>query len=277
MRNHSFFSNISTTPLLSLFAVLLMSMTATLQAAAPDAKSEPKPKSEASAPDKSAPFTPAEDMAGSWDFTADPDLPNVLIIGDSISIGYTRQARQKLAGKANVYRPMRGKGPDNCGDTTIGLNKIDAWLGERKWDVIHFNWGLWDLCYRNPDSKVQGNRDKVGGKISTTPEDYEKNLEKLVVRMKATGARLIWANTTVVPDGEVGRFVGDDEKYNLIAARVMRKHGVPTNDLFTLTKGFSGVHSTKAGDVHYTESGYGQIAVQVAAQIESSLTKKPEP
>ena len=277
MRNHSFFSNISTIPLLSLFAVLLMSMTATLQAAAPDAKAEPKPKSGASAPDGSAPFTPAADMAGSWDFTADPKLPNVLIIGDSISIGYTRQARQKLVGKANVYRPMRGKGPDNCGDTTIGLNKIDAWLGERKWDIIHFNWGLWDLCYRNPDSKVQGNRDKVGGKVSTTPEDYEKNLEKLVVRMKATGAKLIWANTTVVPDGEVGRFVGDDVKYNLIAARVMRKHEVPTNDLFTLTKGFSGAHSTKAGDVHFTEEGYGEIAVQVAATIGSSLTNKPEP
>jgi lysophospholipase L1-like esterase len=217
------------------------------------------------------PFTPRADLKGAWSFTADPKLPNVLIIGDSISIGYTRQVREKLAGKANVSRPMSGKGPDNCGDTTIGLRKIDGWLGQQKWDVVHFNWGLWDLCYRNPQSKEQGNRDKVGGNISSTPEDYEKNLEQLVTRLEATGAKLIWANTTVVPEGEAGRFVGDDEKYNAIAARVMKKHGIATDDLFTLTKGFAGKHSTKAGDVHFTAAGYERIAVQVAATIESAL------
>ncbi|MEX5491452.1 hypothetical protein ABFV43_21925, partial [Pseudomonas fulva] len=85
---------------------------------------------------------------------------------------------------------------------TIGLEKIDKWLAaEKKWDVIHFNWGLWDLCYRNPTSKNQGNRDKVNGKILSTPEEYEKDLEKLVARLKTTGAKLIWANTTVVPEG----------------------------------------------------------------------------
>jgi len=219
------------------------------------------------------PFTPTADLKGVWSFTADPKLPNVLIIGDSISIGYTRQVREKLIGKANVYRPMNGKEPDNCGDTTIGLAKIDGWLGQEKWDVIHFNWGLWDLCYRNPQSKEQGNRDKVGGKLSTPPTDYEKNLERLVTRLEATGAKLIWANTTVVPEGEVGRFVGDDAKYNAIAARVMQKHGIATDDLFTLTKGFAGRCSTKAGDVHYTAAGYEKLAVHVAAAIESLLTK----
>ena len=162
-------------------------------------------------------------------------------------------------------------------DTTIGLKKIDGWLGQQKWDVIHFNWGLWDLCYRNPKSKEQGNRDKVSGKLSTTPADYEKNLEQLVTRLEATGAKLIWANTTVVPEGEAGRFVGDDEKYNAIAARVMQKHGIATDDLFTLTKGFAGEYSTKAGDVHYTAAGYGKLAVQIAATIEQSPPENAEP
>lgn len=220
------------------------------------------------------PFTPADDVKGEWSFTADPKLPNVLIIGDSISIGYTRLVRGKLAGKVNVHRPMRAGGPDNCGDTTIGLQKIDGWLGKQKWDVIHFNWGLWDLCYRNPKVKNQGNRDKVGGRLSVTPENYEQNLEKLVTRLEATGAKLIWANTTVVPEGEDGRFAGDDEKYNAVAARVMKKHGVVTDDLFTLTKGFAGKFSKKAGDVHYTAEGYEQIAVQVSAAIEKALPGK---
>ena len=227
----------------------------------------------AAPPSPAEPFTPATDLKGAWSFTTDPNLPNVLIIGDSISIGYTRQVREKLTGKANVYRPMNGKGPDNCGDTAIGVKKIDDWLGQQKWDVIHFNWGLWDLCYRNSQSKEQGNRDKIGGKVSTTPADYEKNLEQLVKRLEATGATLIWASTTVVPDGEVGRIVGDDEKYNAIAGRVMHKHGIATDDLFTLTKDFVGKFSTKAGDVHYTATGYEKIAVQVVETVETLLPK----
>lgn len=57
------------------------------------------------------PFPPAADVKGDWSFTAAAKLPNVLIIGDSISIGYTRLVRGKLAGQANVYRPMCSKGP----------------------------------------------------------------------------------------------------------------------------------------------------------------------
>jgi lysophospholipase L1-like esterase len=143
--------------------------------------------------------------------------------------------------------------------------------------VIHFNWGLWDLCYRNPNVEKQGNRDKVGGKISIPPADYEKNLEQLVTRLKATGAKLVWANTTHVPEGEAGRFVGDDEKYNAIASRVMEKHGIATDDLYSLTKAFSGKFSTQAGDVHYTAAGYEKIAVQVAAEIEKLLPEKTTP
>lgn len=218
-------------------------------------------------------YTPAADAKGDWNFAADPALPNVLLIGDSISIGYTRPVREIMRGKANVYRPMRAKGPDNCGDTVMGLKHIDAWLGTQKWNVIHFNWGLWDLCYRNPEAKNQGNRDKVAGKLSVTPEEYEKNLEKLVARLKATGATLVWANTTLVPEGEEGRFVGDDEKYNATAARVMEKAGIVTDDLFALTKGFAGKYSLKPGDVHYTQEGSEKIAGQVSSSVKQALEK----
>src|SRR5689334_7284762 len=37
-----------------------------------------------------SPYTPPADLAGPWAFTPDPRLPNVLILGDSISLGYTR-------------------------------------------------------------------------------------------------------------------------------------------------------------------------------------------
>ena len=73
-------------------------------------------------------------------------LPHVLIIGDSISIGYTLPTRALLKGKVNLHRI-----PTNGGPSTKGVNEIEKWLGTRKWDLIHFNWGLHDLKYMGKD------------------------------------------------------------------------------------------------------------------------------
>lgn len=193
---------------------------------------------------------------------AKPALPNVLIIGDSISIGYTKPVADLLKDVANVQRPKA-----NCGDTKAGLANLDKWLGQTKWDVIHFNCGLHDLCYRNPDSKVQGNRDKVKGVQSVPVQDYEKNLDVLVQRLEKTGAKLIWASTTKVPDNELGRFAGDDAKYNAAAQRVMKKHGIPIDDLHAVTASFPADLFVGPGNVHYTKNGYGKLAEAVAASI----------
>lgn len=201
---------------------------------------------------------------------AEAGLPKVLIIGDSISIGYTPPLVEMLKGEAAV---THHKG--NAEHTGTGLRNLDQWLGDTKWEVIHFNWGLWDLCYRHPDSKVQGNRDKVKGTLTTTPEQYEKNLEQLVTRLQQTGATLIWASTTLVPAGEAGRIVGDDKKYNAIAAKVMQKHGIAIDDLYGLTKGFPPALFQKPGDVHYTKEGYRRIAGQVAAEIRKAIKARP--
>ena len=82
--------------------------------------------------------------------------PKILIIGDSISIGYTPYLQTYFLEKATVSR-CRG----NAQHTGTGLDKIEEWLGEEQWDIVQFNWGLWDLCYRHPDSKEEGNRDKI--------------------------------------------------------------------------------------------------------------------
>lgn len=193
-------------------------------------------------------------------------LPKVLIIGDSISIGYTPYVKELLKNQAAVEH-----NEGNAQHTGRGLERVDLWLGETKWDVIHFNWGLWDLCYRHPESKVYGNRDKVHGKITSTLDQYQKNLDKLVMRLKKSGAKLIWAHTTVVPEKEAGRFVGDDQRYNEVAEKIMKTHGVTINDLYTLTKNFSADLFVKPGDVHYTEEGYKKIAAHVAQRIQIIL------
>lgn len=69
----------------------------------------------------------------------DPKLPRVLIIGDSISMGYTLPVRALLKGRANVHRI-----PENGNSSTVGLRRLSEWLGEGEWDVIHLNWGLHD-------------------------------------------------------------------------------------------------------------------------------------
>ena len=197
---------------------------------------------------------------------APKDLPKVLIIGDSISIGYTPYVKRQLKDEATVSR-----NPGNAAHTGTGLEKIDAWLGDTRWDVIHFNWGLHDLCYRKGDAK-----DKVNGTLTTTLEQYEKNLDQLVTRLKKTGATLVWASTTIVPEGEAGRIAGDDKKYNEVAARVMKKHGITINDLYALSTTIATDLFAHAGDVHYKPAGYQKLGTQVAESIRTALkTRKP--
>lgn len=107
------------------------------------------------------------------------NLPSVLIIGDSISIGYTDPVRNNLKGIANVFRP-----PENCQHTGHGLANIKSWLGTGKWDVIHFNFGIWDTHLL--DSKgnllsgsMEGdtNNPTGGNRIRYTPEQCHFNVQ----------------------------------------------------------------------------------------------------
>ncbi|MHB8901705.1 MAG: SGNH/GDSL hydrolase family protein, partial [Thermoguttaceae bacterium] len=178
------------TPLFLLVSLLLPA-TASLGAAEPAAK----PPAAAAVEES---LRPVDDVTG---------LPRVLLIGDSISMGYTAPVRKLLQGKANVHRPA-----DNCSGTRYGLQKLDQWLAAGKWDVIHFNFGLHDA--KLPPEGVR----------YSSPEDYERNLRDLVQRLRATGARLIWATTTPVPNGGYlapNRRFGSIAQYNAIARKVM--------------------------------------------------------
>ena len=190
-----------------------------------------------------------------------PGLPRVLLIGDSISMGYTPGVRDLLKGKANVHHP-----PENCSSTVVGLKRLDAWLGEKKWDVIHFNFGLHDLKYVDEKNTMVA---VEKGKQLVPPEEYEKNLRKIVERLKKTGAKLIWCSTTPVSEGTTGRVAGDEVKYNQAAGKVMTESGVEINDLYAFA-------APKAKDiqqpknVHFTPEGSRQLAAVVAAKIEKS-------
>ncbi len=191
-------------------------------------------------------FAPVEDA---------PGLPRVLLIGDSISIGYTLPARALLAAAANVHRI-----PVNGGPTPRGVEQIDSWLGKGEWDAIHFNWGLHDLKYM------------ADGRKQVELDVYERNLERLVERLQSTGAKLIWASTTPVPDAPVSppRKNAEVEEYNAVAARIMRKHGVPVNDLYAFALPRLADIQREA-NVHFLPEGSKLLAEQVAAAIRKQL------
>jgi acyl-CoA thioesterase-1 len=191
-------------------------------------------------------------------------LPRVLIIGDSISQGYTPIVQKRLKDKANILHA-----PGNSESTVRGLEHLDAWLGPKKWDVIHFNWGLHDMKYIDAQTKLT---EISKGQQWVPVEAYEKNLAELVQRLKKTGAKLIWCTTTPVPEGVHGRVPGEEDKYNAAALRVMQAAGVPVDDLCA----FIAPQRAKLGlpkDVHYTAAGYAALAGEVVKALEGALAK----
>jgi rhodanese-related sulfurtransferase/lysophospholipase L1-like esterase len=192
--------------------------------------------------------------------SVDPKLPRILIIGDSISIGYTDPLRKATAGKANVYRI-----PGNGGPTSQGVKMLDAWLGDGKWEVIHFNFGLHDLKFTGDG--------RDGHQVPL--DQYEENLRNIVARLKKTGAKLIWATTTPVPAEKQTptRRKGDDVEFNNVARKVMQESGVAIDDLYMLALPRLAEIQLKA-NVHFTPKGYEALAAQVAASIQQELAAR---
>lgn len=208
-----------------------------------------------------------------WGAMAADKLPRVLIIGDSISIGYTPFVKELLTNKVVIVHA-----PGNNAATVTGLKRLDQWLGKEKWDVVHFNWGLHDMKYIDPATAETDMAKLVPvekGRQWVPVEQYEPNLKALVQRLKQSGAKLVWCSTTPVPVGASGRVPGDETKYNAAALRVMRAEGVPVDDLnaFVGTPEHRTAMGGKAKDVHYTDAGSRALAAEVAKAIEQALAK----
>lgn len=184
-----------------------------------------------------------------WDYVKDdPALPRLLIIGDSISRGYTLPVRHGLAGKVNVHRA-----PANCGPTASGLKKLDVWLGAGKWNVITWNFGIHDR--------------------KTDPPTYRKNLEAILKRLQTTGARIIWVRTTPAPpSGKNAEEFSDAQcdQLNRMADEVMQANHIPEVDLHSLLK--PKLAQVQLPDnVHFKEEGYNLMGAEVAKSVLDNL------
>lgn len=165
--------------------------------------------------------------------SAQEKVPQVLFLGDQVHGTIVQAAAKELGAQMRVHSPP------GANDSGTALAKIDALLGETPWDIIYFNFGIGDLFYKDPSTREIRAMSKHGGGVRVSPPaQYEKNLDTLVQRLKATNAKLIWGSTTpmvnvnVFPSFQGNMFDENAElEYNAIAARVMAKHKVPVLDL----------------------------------------------
>jgi len=195
------------------------------------------------------------------------ELPRVLILGDSISIGYTPFVKTILATTAEVYRPMFENGkPENCQGTTNGVKNIDKWLGNTNWDVIHFNFGLHDL--KQVDPRTGKNSKNPDHPHQADIKQYKKNLKEIVEKLQNTGAKLVFATTTPYPD-ELKNAIRKPKlykKYNNAAVKIMNRKKITINNLCAfMTPRMNDLQKPK--DVHFTGEGSKALANQVAKEI----------
>ena len=197
---------------------------------------------------------------------ADPELPNVLLIGDSISMRYTTGVRKQLMGAANLYRA-----PDNCRSTRQTLAELEVYLGEVKWDVIHFNAGIHDLTHLDASGKTAPPPE---GRHQIPLKDYRANLGKLIARLKATGAKLIWAASTPIGSGAEKTGIRRDRDvvaYNAAALEAVISRGVAVNDLYEVAK--PQADALLSDGVHPNAEGSRVLANAVAAAIRDQLAE----
>lgn len=198
----------------------------------------------------------------------DKVLPRVLLLGDSIRLGYASLVAKKLDGVAVVVSPK-----ENCADTSTTLAGLDKWVADAKPDLVHFNCGLHDLKLSKKTKSHQVPLDKYG-----------PNLETIVARLRKTTPHVLFATTTPVIDArhaarkaDFDRLAPDVTRYNDAALSVMKRLGVPVDDLHrVVTDGGPDKLLGKDG-THYTPAGYERLADAVADTIKRHLYAQNSP
>jgi len=187
-------------------------------------------------------------------------MKQIVLIGDSIRMGYQETVRAELAGVADVWSPEV-----NGGHTVNVLLHLHAWVGHRKPQILHVNAGLHDirtLWY--------------GGRELLVPVDfYRRNVRTILTTARDVfGAAVAWALTTPVREenhhraharwNDFDRFECDVRTYNEAAREVCADLGVPVNDLHQVAAE-AGLDRIQTDDgVHYLPEGSAMLGRAVA-------------
>lgn len=176
----------------------------------------------------------------------DPKLPRMLIIGNSISRGYTVPTRLALKGVANVHRA-----PANCGRTDYFFKDADAnWLtqnGSDKWDIVTVGYGIHDA-----------------GK---SPQAYTENLKKIITRLRQTGATIVLVNATPWYNKEDTARTNDHSPgVNATLAAFAKEEGLMVVNHHDLVLPRIAELQSKDG-THFNDEGYKILGEGLAAEI----------
>lgn len=154
-------------------------------------------------------------------------MKKILLIGDSIRMGYDKAVKKTLEGRAEVYFPE-----ENCRFASYVLRYLHEYKSELvhdEVDVIHWNAGLWDNL-------------RLFGEDPHTPlEIYAYYIDRICVRIQKCfpNAKVIFATSTHVlsdkMDANFKRYNEDIESYNAVAVEIVRKYGFEVNDLYAVS------------------------------------------
>ena len=196
-------------------------------------------------------------------------MKNILLIGDSIRIGYDKSVKKSLEGIANVYFPE-----ENCRFASFVLRYFHEYaelVPNKQVDIIHWNAGLWDSL-------------RLFEEDPHTPLDvYAYYIDRICVRIKKLfpNAKVIFATCTLVQsekmDKNFKRYNEEIEQYNAVAIDVVKKHGFEINDLCAVSKTLP--DSAHSDPVHYyTSEGTKAFTNQVLKHLANALdlTDLPE-
>jgi len=186
-------------------------------------------------------------------------MKKVLLLGDSIRIGYCGYVAKQLQGEAEVFFP-----DDNCRYTQYTLVSLPGWLAlagaPESIDLVHWNNGHWDMAHFRDEALPLN-----------SPQQYGEMLARIhgQLRKHAPNAKIVFALTTPMNPEPFTcanpRSNRDIAEYNAVARTVMEKLGTPVNDLFTLMADKPA--SFYKDYAHFTEEGSQILAETVVKMI----------
>lgn len=195
-------------------------------------------------------------------------MKKVVLLGDSIRMGYEATVRAELADEAFVWGP-----PENGQHTVHLLLNFWQWAIQQQPDVLHMNAGAWDTR-----RVIRGQPGNI------IPLDmHRQNVGRLITLARQhTSARLIWATCTWANQeqltrghdrmGLAGRDAEDLVRYNQAAVEVAREHNVPINDLHALSYNSDRTRTMQPDGVHFTEAGYNLLGKAIASMVRHELS-----
>lgn len=153
----------------------------------------------------------------------------IVLIGDSIRLGYCKYIKESLQGTAEVLYPE-----ENCRFTQHVYRFTADWKKNGSWgddvDIVHWNVGLWDVLHLYGDSALTP---------IDTYADYIKRIDRQY-RILFPKAKFIFATSTNVQEEKYGkdfkRFNSEIVAYNNAAIEALKGTDTEINDLYAVTE-----------------------------------------